>query len=206
MKRSKTRQRRLDERSLNRQPVPAPPPVPVDLPDGPNLENPGPPVEGTAFARRDLFRYGLVVSILFLAIFWNVFHICQEPWFSTFQRVDENLVTDTMIRHRATSRVPAPVGLGTYSMNQPGDLPIRTADFQTSKEPPVPYSVYRSQIGAQSYAFVLLDTLFHPHGFSPFHTLNSLLLAAILGALVVWARATSRPSIGKASRYRRSRW
>ena len=189
MKRSTIRQRLLEQRLLNGQPVPAPPPASVDLPDSPKPEDPGPPVGSTAFARRDLLLYVVVVPILFLATCWNVFHTCEHVWFSTFQRDDEGFVIGSLIRHRATSRVPAPVGLGTYSMNKPSDVPILTAYFQASKEPPRGYTVYRSQIGAQGYLFVLWDTLFHPKDFSLFHALNALLLAAVLGALVVWARA-----------------
>jgi len=189
MKRSTTRQRRLDQRPLDGQPVPAQPTASVDLPDSPKPEDPGPPVGSTAFARRDLFLYVLVVPILFLATCWNVFHTCERVWFSTFLLGDEHLVIDSMIRHRATSRVPAPVGLGQYGMHTESDYVILAADFQASKEPPAKFYLYRSHIGAQAYLFVLLDKLFHPNDFSLFHTLNALLLAAILGALVVWARA-----------------
>jgi hypothetical protein len=189
MKRSKTRQRRLEQRLPNSQPVLAPPPAPVDLPDSPKPEDRGPPVGSTAFARRDLFLYVLVVPILFLATCWNVFHTCEHVWFSTFLLGDEHLVIDSMIRHRATSRIPAPVGLGTYGLGEESDYPVLAADFRASKQPAGPFYVYRSHTGAQCYLFVLLDTLFHPNDVDPFHALNSLLAAAVLGALVVWARA-----------------
>ena len=120
MKRSKTRQRQIEQRLPNGQPVPSPP-APVDLPDSPEPEDPGPPVGGTKFARRDLFLYVLVVPILFLATCWNVFHTCEPVWFSTFLRGDDHLVIDSMIRHRATSRIPAPVGLGTYGLREESD-------------------------------------------------------------------------------------
>jgi hypothetical protein len=189
MKRSRTRQRRLDERPLNGQPVPAPPRASVELPESLKPEDPVPPAGSTAFGGRDLLLYCLVVPILFLATCWNVFHTCEGVWFSKFLVGDEDLVIGSLIRHRATSRVPAPLGLGTYSMNKPSDVPIPAFYFQASKEPPVSYSLYRSQTGAQAYLFVLLDTLFHPKDISLFHALNALLLAAVLGALVVWARA-----------------
>ncbi len=188
MKRSKTRQRRLDQRLPN-DPAPAPQPAPVDLPDGPKPEDHVPPVGRTKFARRDLFLFGLAVPILFLATFWNVFHTCERVWFSTFMRGDDNLVIDSMVRHRATSRIPAPVGLGTYGHRFATDNPRLAAEFKASKEPPEEFHVYRSQTGAQAYLFVLLDVLFHPDGVGVFHVLNSLLAAAMLGLLVVWARA-----------------
>jgi hypothetical protein len=189
VKRSKTRQRRLEQRLLDGQSVSAPLPAPVDLPDSPKPEIPGPPAGSTWFARRDLFLYGLAVPILFFATCWNAFHTCEHVWFSTFLRGDDNLVIDSMIRHRATSRIPAPLGLGTYGGRFGVDSPVLAAEFKASKEPPEPFHPYRSQTGAQGYLFVLLDTLFHPNGVDPFHALNSLLAAAILGALVVWARA-----------------
>jgi hypothetical protein len=74
------------------------PAAPVDLRNLSKPEHQGPPEGRTAFANRELFFYGLVVPILFLATCWNVFHTCEATWFSTFLRGDEHLVVDSMIQ------------------------------------------------------------------------------------------------------------
>ncbi len=64
-----------------------------------------------------------------------------------------------------------------------------TPSLKPRRNRPKSFTSIDHKPGPPGYLFVLLDVLFHPDGVGVFHVLNSLLAAAMLGLLVVWARA-----------------